>query len=78
MESTGRGYDQNGDLRFNLTYRFYHLQPLRIHNGYLYTGSDEDMAWYGRSFSKLISWAMSSLNSTCVMLMAITMQILMM
>ncbi|KEP71995.1 hypothetical protein HR12_30175 [Microbacterium sp. SUBG005] len=57
----------------------YHLQPLRIHNGYLYTGSDEDMAWYGRRFfQKLISWAMSSLNSTCVMLMAITMQILMM
>lgn len=36
--------------------------------------------WRGTAvaFSKLISWAMSSLNSTCVMLMAITMQILMM
>ncbi|HHA1316938.1 aryl-sulfate sulfotransferase N-terminal domain-containing protein [Enterobacter hormaechei subsp. steigerwaltii] len=39
MESTGRGYDQNGDLRFNFL-SVYHLQPLRIHNGYLYTGSD--------------------------------------
>ena len=36
MESTGRGYDQNGDLRFNFL-SVYHLQPLRIHNGYLYT-----------------------------------------
>ena len=52
MESTGRGYDQNGDLRFNFL-SVYHLQPLRIHNGYLYTGSDEDMAWYGRSFFKI-------------------------
>lgn len=52
MQSTGRGYDQNGDLRFNFL-TVYHLQPLRIHNGYIYTGSDEDMSWYGRRFFKI-------------------------
>lgn len=52
MQSTGRGYDQNGDLRFNFV-SAYHLQPLRIHNGYIYTGTDEDMSWYGRRFFKI-------------------------
>lgn len=52
MQSTGRGYDRNGDLRFNFL-SVYHLQPLRIHNGYIYTGSDEDMSWYGRRFFKI-------------------------
>lgn len=52
MQSTGRGYDQNGDLRFNFV-SLYHLQALRIHNGYIYTGTDEDMSWYGRRFFKI-------------------------
>jgi hypothetical protein len=51
MESTGRGYDQNGDLRFNFL-SVYHLQPLRTT---MVTSilSDEDMSWYGRRFFKI-------------------------
>ncbi|MBV8044618.1 aryl-sulfate sulfotransferase [Pluralibacter sp.] len=52
MHSSGRGYDQNGDLRFYFL-TVYNLQPLRINNGYIYTGSDEDMSWYGRRFFKI-------------------------
>lgn len=52
MHSSGRGYDQNGDLRFYFLSP-YSLQPLRIHNGYIYTGTDEDMSFYGRRFFKI-------------------------
>ncbi|WP_426445464.1 aryl-sulfate sulfotransferase [Siccibacter colletis] len=52
MTSYCDGYDRNGDLRccFSAPYR---NQMLRTHNGYFYTGSDEDLRWYGRRFYKI-------------------------
>ncbi|MDL4619040.1 aryl-sulfate sulfotransferase [Citrobacter amalonaticus] len=52
MTSFCYGYDQNGDLRCYYA-KPYHNQMLRIHNGYFYIGSDEDLLWYGRRFFKI-------------------------
>lgn len=52
VTSEFNAYDRNGDLRM------YFMQPysnemLQIIDGYLYIGSHEDEAWYGRRFFKI-------------------------
>lgn len=52
VTSEFNGYDKNGDLRMYFA-KPYSNEMLRIIDGYLYTGSHEDAAWYGRRFFKI-------------------------
>ncbi|EDP8629341.1 aryl-sulfate sulfotransferase [Salmonella bongori] len=52
VTSEFNGYDKNGDLRMYFA-KPYSNEMLRIIDGYLYIGSHEDAAWYGRRFFKI-------------------------